>query len=74
MGEHNESGSEKKGRKVERSKRERERKRVDSSTLSACSLQFSQVSDRLFTLIRDPVGNHIFHRQKERDTQLLVQN
>lgn len=47
-----------KGRRVERSKREREESgQRHFLRVEACSLQFSQVSDRLFTLVRDLPGN-----------------
>lgn len=47
-----------KGRRVERSKREREESgQQHFLRVEACSLQFSQVSDRLFTLVRDLPGN-----------------
>lgn len=64
-GEHDERGSEKKGRKVERSAKE-ESGLQHFICVELCRLQFSQVSDMLLTLTMGiPPGNSVLQSQKE---------
>lgn len=72
MGELDERGSEKKGRRVERSKREKKEWTAALCPVEPCRLQFSQVSERLFRLILDLVIP--FYRDREKERQLPIQN